>query len=104
MGSGGFVHMGLTGRAVICWGMSEKLRKRREHRRELLRRIYEAADGSVSEFVDAHEIGRALGLEDAESRRIFEYLEEKGWLLVDDHRAGIVRLTAAGVDAVEADA
>jgi Mn-dependent DtxR family transcriptional regulator len=80
------------------------MKHRREHRREFLRRLYEQVDGGVSEFVAAHEIGAALGIDDGETRKIFEYLEEKGYVRVDDHRAGIIRLTAAGVDEVEAQA
>jgi hypothetical protein len=82
--------------------MSDAIRRRRELRREFLLRLYEQVDGSVSEFVDGYELGAALGVVEAEARRIFEYLEEKGWVLVDDHRVGIVRLTAAGIDEVEA--
>ena len=29
------------------------------------------------------------------------YLEERQWIVVDDHKTGIVRLTADGVDRVE---
>ena len=58
----------------------------------------------MSEFVNAFELGASLDLDEVETRRIFEYLEEKGWVLVDDHRAGTVRLTAAGIDEVEAEA
>jgi predicted transcriptional regulator len=36
-----------------------------------------------------------------ETRKILAYLEEKGYVLVDDHRAGVVRITAEGIDAVE---
>lgn len=79
------------------------MRRRRELRREFLLRLYERVDASVSEFVDAHEIAAALGIDDDETRRMFEYLEEKGWILVDDHRAAVIRLTAAGVDAAEAE-
>jgi hypothetical protein len=81
--------------------MSDAMKHRRELRREFLRRLYHRVDGSVSEFVNAHEIGLDLGIDDAESRRIFEYLEEKRFVMVDDHRAGIIRLTAEGVDEVE---
>jgi hypothetical protein len=84
--------------------MSEAMRRRREQRREFLRRLYERVDGSVSEFVGAYELGAAAELDEAESRRIFEYLEEKGWVMVDDHRNGVIRLTAAGVDEVEGQA
>lgn len=84
--------------------MTDMMRRRREQRREFLRRLYERVDGSVSEFVDANEIGAAMHMDEAETRRMFEYLEEKAWVLVDDHRSAVLRLTAAGVDAVEADA
>jgi Mn-dependent DtxR family transcriptional regulator len=84
--------------------MSESMRRRRDLRREFLRRLYDLVDGSVSEFVSASAIGTPLGADDAETRRIFEYLEEKGLVKVDDHRGGIIRITAAGVDEVEATA
>jgi len=84
--------------------MNEPMRRRREHRREFLRLLYDVVDGSVSEFVPAATIGEKLGLDDAETRRIFEYLEEKQLVMVDDHRSGIIRITAAGIDEVEASA
>jgi Mn-dependent DtxR family transcriptional regulator len=84
--------------------MNEPMRRRREQRREFLRLLYDAVDGSVSEFIPASTIAERLGLEEAETRRIFEYLEEKQLVVVDDHRSGIIRLTAAGVDEVEASA
>jgi Mn-dependent DtxR family transcriptional regulator len=80
------------------------MRRRREHRRQFLHRLYELVDGSVSEFVAASAIAEYLGIDDAETRRIFEYLEEKQLVLVDDHQTGIIRITAAGVDEVEASA
>jgi hypothetical protein len=94
----------VAGRRPETVGMSESIQRRREHRRAFLRLLYEEADGSVSEFVSAFDIGATLGIDDTESRKIFEYLEEKGYVMVDDHRAGIVRITAAGVDEVESDA
>lgn len=84
--------------------MSDAMQQRRQRRSAFLERLYDRVDGSVSEFVSAHEIGAGLGIDEAESRRIFEYYEEKGFVMVDDHRAGIIRLTAAGVDEVEAGA
>ncbi|HSJ12893.1 MAG TPA: hypothetical protein VK939_00675 [Longimicrobiales bacterium] len=81
--------------------MNDRIRERRERRAEFLRRLYLKVDGSVSEFVVGHEIGLELGADAAESRRIFEYFEEKGFVKVDDHREGILRITAAGIDEVE---
>jgi Mn-dependent DtxR family transcriptional regulator len=84
--------------------MSEAMRRRREQRRQFLHHLYELVDGSVSEFVAASAIAEHLGIDDAETRRIFEYLEEKQLVLVDDHQTGILRITAAGIDEVEASA
>jgi Mn-dependent DtxR family transcriptional regulator len=84
--------------------MSEAMRRRRDQRREFLRRLYELVDGSVSQFVPASTVAEHLGIDDAETRRIFEYLEEKQLVMVDDHRSGIIRITASGVDEVEASA
>jgi predicted transcriptional regulator len=84
--------------------MSDAMRRRREQRREFLRRLYARVDGSVSTFVDARDIAAELELSEGEARIIFEYLEEKGLVFVDDHRAGTLRITAAGVDEVEGEA
>ncbi|HSJ06039.1 MAG TPA: hypothetical protein VK936_05005 [Longimicrobiales bacterium] len=81
--------------------MNDDMQRRRHLRRELLRQLYRRVDGSVSEFVNAFDIGRDLGIDESETRRIFEYLEEKGFVMVDDHRGGIIRLRAAGIDEVE---
>lgn len=81
--------------------MNERIRARRELRLQFLERLYLLVDGSVSEFVHAFDIGIELGLEPAETRRIFEYFEEKGHVKVDDHREGIIRITASGIDEVE---
>lgn len=81
----------------------EKLTARRQRREAFLRKLYEDVDGGVSEFVDGFAIAAELGAEPAEAKRIIAYFEEKALLKVDDHKMGIVRLTAAGVDAVEED-
>lgn len=80
------------------------LKERRERRQAFLRKLYDDVDGSVVEFVDGFAIAAHLGADPAEAKRIITYFEEKALLKVDDHKAGIVRLTAAGVDAVEEDA
>jgi hypothetical protein len=79
----------------------DAIKARRQLRAQFLRSLYEQVDGSVSEFVNGFEIGSRVGADSAEARRIIEYLEEKGLLKVDDHKNGIVRITANGVDAVE---
>lgn len=79
------------------------LRKQRPAwRRALLAGVYDEAAASVTEFVDALAIAAALGIPEPEARKAIGYLEEKGWLRVDDHRSGVARLTAAGADEIEA--
>jgi hypothetical protein len=51
--------------------------------------------------VQGFDIAAGLQADAEEARRIIAYLEEKGWIMVDDHRNGVIRITAAGVDAVE---
>ena len=82
----------------------EVIRRRRQHRQDLLLRLYEAVDGNVSEFVQGFDLAAELGADAEEGRRIIAYLEEKGLIKVDDHRNGVIRITAAGVDEVEATA
>jgi len=66
-----------------------------------MKRLYEEVDGSVSTFVNAFEIGEPLGIEAAEITKAIEYLEEKRLVAIDDHRLGIIRITARGIDYVE---
>jgi hypothetical protein len=79
----------------------EKLKERRERREAFLRSLYEEVDGHVNDFVDGLELASRLGADTAEAKRIIAYFEEKALIMVDDHKNGIVRITAAGVDAVE---
>lgn len=75
--------------------------ERRRRRHAFLAALYARTDGHVAEFASAPELAAELGLEAAELERIVAYLEERQWIAVDDHRLGIVRLTADGVDRVE---
>ncbi len=81
--------------------MSEDFSERRRRRLELLNAIYRHTDGHVAEFVSASALAEVLGIAAPELERILAYLEERKWIVVDDHREGIVRLTADGVDRVE---
>jgi hypothetical protein len=78
-----------------------QIKQRRKRREDFMLRLYQAVDGSVSEFVQGFDIAAELAADAEEGRRIIAYLEEKGWIKVDDHRNGVIRITAAGVDAVE---
>jgi hypothetical protein len=79
----------------------DRIRARRERREAFLRALYAEVDGSVSDFVDGFQIAAGVGADGDEARRIMAYFEEKGFLLVDDHKTGVIRITATGVDVVE---
>ena len=82
--------------------IGEDFSERRGRRAAFLAALYAATDGHVAEFVAASEIAAALGIAGPELARTLAYLEERHWIAVDDHRTGIVRITADGVDRVEA--
>lgn len=65
-------------------------------------RLYEIVDASVSTFVSAFDVAEPLGIEPAEIKRLIEYLEEKEYIHIDDYQRGVIRITAAGIDHVEA--
>jgi len=77
------------------------VQKRRRLRTAFIVRLYEIVDASVSEFVNAFEVAASVDMDETEARRVIEYFEEKGYLKVDDHRSGVVRITADGIDHVE---
>ena len=64
-------------------------------------RLYWTVDGNVHEFVSAFDIGGEISADDADDGRLLGYLEEKGFIKIDDHKHGIVRITAEGIDFVE---
>jgi hypothetical protein len=82
----------------------DQLKARRQRRQDFLKTLYEAVDSDVNEFVDGYEIAAQVGADMAEAKRIIAYFEEKELLMVDDHKAGIIRITAAGVDVIESGA
>jgi hypothetical protein len=75
--------------------------RRRQNRADFLARLYEIVDASVTTFVSGLEIAEAMGLSAAEGTRIIEYLQEKQFIHIDDHKLGIIRITALGIDHVE---
>ena len=79
----------------------DEFRARRQRRADFLRALYQEVNGSVSEFVDGLELGARIGVDSEETRRMIAYFEEKGAVMVDDHKSGVIRITAAGVDLVE---
>lgn len=81
--------------------MKPDFAERRRLRAAVLEALYRETDGDVATFVSLPEVTRSLGVDESELRRIMAYLEERQWIVVDDHKTGTVRLTADGVDRVE---
>lgn len=77
------------------------LKARKQRRLDFLRALYETVDGDVNEFVHGFEIASAVGADDTEAKRIMAYFEEKSFIVIDDHKAGVIRITADGIDSVE---
>jgi hypothetical protein len=81
--------------------MDDRLRERQERRVAFLRELYDTVDSSVTTFTGGFDVGERVGADRTEALRIIEYWAEKEMIKVDDYSSGMVRLTAAGVDAVE---
>ena len=81
--------------------MKPEMSARRQRRIDFMNRLYEKVDASVSEFVSAFEIAAELAIAESEALRTIEYLEEKRYIHIDDHKQGIIRITAEGIDHVE---
>jgi hypothetical protein len=81
--------------------VKEEIARRQKQRVDFMTRLYWAADGSVSEFVSAYEIGADISVPETDIRRLVEYLEERAFIKVDDHKLGVIRITANGIDYVE---
>ena len=81
----------------------EQIRTRKQRRTSFLQTLYEQVNANVNEFVDGMALGEKVGADAEETRRIIAYFEEKGAVMVDDHKTGVIRITATGIDLVEAD-
>jgi len=81
--------------------LNPEIAERRQNRTAFLVRLYEMVDASVSTFVSGPEIASSVGVTAEEGMRIVEYLEEKQYIHIDDHKLGIIRITALGIDHVE---
>ena len=79
----------------------DQAKARRQRRIDFLHALYEDVNASVNEFVDGIALGQRIGADEEETRRIIAYFEEKGAIMVDDHKTGVIRITAAGVDMAE---
>ena len=83
--------------------MNPEIERRRQNRTAFLVRLYEIVDASVSTFVSGPEIATGIGVTyDARYAHQADW-EEKQYIHIIDHKLGIVRITALGIDHVEAE-
>jgi hypothetical protein len=82
---------------------SDQVKARRQRRADFIRTLYDDVDANVNEFVDGIAIGTRISADDQETRRIIAYFEEKGAIMVDDHKSCVIRITAVGIDLVESE-
>jgi DNA-binding MarR family transcriptional regulator len=83
--------------------MSDAIAARRAARVRFLEHLYRCSEEELSEYQDGYEVAAALGLERTDAERIVRYLEDHGFV-VKSGTGMVVRITARGIDHVEAEA
>ena len=83
----------------------DEVRLRREARRRFLEALYDTSERGESEYQDGYEIAAELGVSRQDAERIVRYHEDHGFVAKSAGvRGGLtVRITARGIDHVEAD-
>ena len=82
---------------------ADEVRKKRELRRRFLEVLYEHSEHGASEYQDGYEIGAELGLSRVDAERIVRYHEDHGHVRKSGSHGLTVRITAQGIDHVEAE-
>ncbi|HEX8904551.1 MAG TPA: hypothetical protein VF771_06900 [Longimicrobiaceae bacterium] len=82
--------------------MSDEVRRRRELRRRFLETLYEQSERGESEYLDGYEMAAGLGLSRQDAERIVRYHEDHGFVRKSGSHGLTVRITAQGIDHVEA--
>jgi CTP-dependent riboflavin kinase len=83
--------------------MADEVRKRRELRRRFLELLYEHSEEGASEYQDGYELAAELGLSRADAERVVRYHEDHGYVRKSGSHGLTVRITAQGIDHVEAE-
>jgi CTP-dependent riboflavin kinase len=82
--------------------MSDAIRARRESRRRFLDYLYRCSEEESTEYRDGYEVADELGISRQDAERIVRYLEDHGFVLKTGRTGLVLRITAAGIDHVEA--
>lgn len=84
--------------------MTDHIRQRRENRRRFLEHLYRCSEEQSTEYQDAYEVGDELGIGRQDAERIVRYLEDHGFVTKTGRTGLVLRITAHGIDHVEATA
>jgi CTP-dependent riboflavin kinase len=82
--------------------MSDEIRRRRENRRRFLEHLYRCSEEQSTEYQDAYEIADELEISRQDAERIVRYLEDHGFVTKTGRTGLVLRITAHGIDHVEA--
>jgi CTP-dependent riboflavin kinase len=82
--------------------MSDAIRARRENRRRFLDYLYRCSEEESTEYRDGYEVADELGISRQDAERIVRYLEDHGFVMKTGRTGLVLRITAAGIDHVEA--
>ena len=76
--------------------------RRRQLRRRFLELLYASSEEGDSEYRDGYEIGDELGISRQDAERIVRYHEDHGYIRKSGPHGLTVRITAQGIDHIEA--
>ena len=82
--------------------MSDEIRARRENRRRFLEHLYRCSEEQSTEYQDAYEVAEELEISRQDAERIVRYLEDHGFVTKTGRTGLVLRITAHGIDHVEA--
>jgi CTP-dependent riboflavin kinase len=82
--------------------MSDEIRRRRENRRRFLEHLYRCSEEESTEYQDGYDVAEALEINRQDAERIVRYLEDHGFVTKTGRTGLVLRITAQGIDHVEA--
>lgn len=82
--------------------MTDEIRRRRRNRRRFLEHLYRSSEEESTEYQDGYDVAEALEINRQDAERIVRYLEDHGFVTKTGRTGLVLRITAAGIDHVEA--
>ena len=81
----------------------DEVRRRREIRQRFLEILYRQSEEGESEYQDGYELAAELGISRQDAERVVRYHEDHGFVRKSGSHGLTVRITAQGIDHVEAE-